>query len=109
MPDSIFTRSLALPGGERVRLRLARPGDAPEVERLLGAAPLDARRLLRFDPARRAVVCALDARERLVGIGAIELREDAEPDVVASELPGLGELLTDVLRRRAQSRGRRVA
>ena len=109
MPDSIFTRSLSLPGGERVRLRLARPADAPEVERLLGAPPLDVRRLLRFDPARRAVACALDARERLVGVGAIDLHPDATPDVVAAELPGVEALLTDVLRRRAQSRGRRVA
>jgi hypothetical protein len=109
MPDSVFTRTLALPDGGRVRLRLARPADAPEVERLLGATPLDVRRLLRFDPARRAVVCALNGREQLVGVGAIDLFDDAEPDVVAAELPGVEALLTDVLRRRAQSHGRRVA
>ena len=109
MLDSIFTRTLALPDGERVRLRLARPADAPDVERLLDAPPLDVRRLLRFDPARRAVVCALDAKERLVGVGAIDLHHDAEPDVRAAEIPGVEALLTDVLRRRAQSRGRRVA
>jgi hypothetical protein len=115
MPYSIFTRSLALPGGLRVRLRLARPADAAHVERLLGTRPLDARRLLRFDPSRRAVLCAsvvLDGTETLVGVGGIDLRDDAEPDAVVADerlAPGLGDLVREVLRRRARSRSRRVA
>ena len=109
MSDSIFARSFSLDGGLRVRLRLARPADASAIARLLGATPLEARRLLRFDPAHRAVVCALDGSEGLVGVGAIDLREDAEPDVLAGAVPGLEALLGDVLRRRARSRSRHVA
>jgi hypothetical protein len=119
MPDSVFTRSLSLASGLRVRLRLARPGDAPEVERLLArrgvaASPLDVRRLLSFDPARRAVLCAfapLDG-ESLVGLGAIALRHGADPDTLVvdeSVAGGLGELLGEVLHRRAASHARRAA
>jgi hypothetical protein len=120
MPDSILTRSLALPSGLRVRLRLARPADARGLEQLLRrrdlpANALDVRRMLRFDPSQRAVLCAcapVDGAETLVGVGAIDLRHDAEMDtlVVDERLAGgLPELLADVLERRARSHADRVA
>ena len=46
------------------------------------------RRLLAFDPARRHVLCALapiDGAEVLVGLGAIDVGEDAPDTLVVDE------------------------
>src|SRR6478735_12222810 len=106
---SPFARTHALPGGPPVRLRLARRGDAAAVAELLAgrgiaAAEVDLARLLSFDPAVRAVICAcapVDGRETVVGIGAIDLREDADLDTLVvdeARTDGLGRLLGEVLR-----------
>ncbi len=81
----------------------------------LHASDLELSRLLAFDPLRRVVLCALapiDGSETLVGIGAIDLAEDAEPDtlVVDERLAvGLSRLLGEALTARARAHGRRVA
>jgi hypothetical protein len=110
--SSPFARTHPLPGGPAVRLRLARRGDAPAVRELLGASEVEVARLLSFDPARRAVICAcapVDGRETVVGVGAIDLRAGAEVDTLAAGTEGLPELLGEVLRRRAEGHARRVA
>jgi len=71
-----------LPSGARVRLRLPVRADTDALRALVGAE--QAERLLRFDPRRRAVLCALDF-EALVGVGAVELRPGATPDVLAGD------------------------
>ena len=118
---SPFARTYPLEDGPRVRLRLAWRGDAAAVADLLArrdvaADELEIGRLLAFDPACRTVLCAfapIDGQETLVGIGAIDLCEDGEPDtlVVDERLAGggLSGLLHDVLVSRARARGRRVA
>jgi N-acetylglutamate synthase-like GNAT family acetyltransferase len=118
--SSPFARTHALPGGPPVRLRLARRGDAPAVRELLAGRGIDASevevaRLLAFDPAERAVICAcapVDGRETLVGIAAIDLRPGAEVDTLVvdeARTDGLGELLVETLCRRAEGRAARVA
>jgi hypothetical protein len=63
----------------------------------------------------RAVICAcapVDGRETVVGIGAIELRAGAEVDTLVvdeARTDGLGELLGETLRRRAEGHAARVA
>lgn len=117
---SPFSRTYPLQDGPRVRLRLASRGDAEAVRSLLTrrglqASDLELGRLLLFDPTRRAVVCAfapIDDAETLVGIGAIDLRDGAEPDtlVVDERLAGgLASLLGEALATRARAHGRRVA
>lgn len=117
---SPLARTHALAAGPPVRLRLARPADADGLHALLdgrgiAATPLELRRLLSFDPLRRAVLCAtapLDGTDVLVGLGAIDLTESADVDTLVVDerlTDGLGELLTDVLRERAASHARRVA
>jgi GNAT superfamily N-acetyltransferase len=119
--SSPFARTHPLSDGPRVRLRLAWRGDAASVARLLARRGLDAHdleigRLLAFDPSRRIVLCAfapIDGQETLVGIGAIDLDDGAEPDtlVVDERLAGggLATLLGDVLVERSRAHGRRVA
>ena len=108
----MFDRTFPLPAGPRVRIRLAVRSDRPAVVRLLlergvECSDLDVQRLLRFDPARRRVACALapiDGRETLVGIGAIDLAPDAVVDTLVVDerlTDGLGRLLADVLATRA--------
>jgi hypothetical protein len=117
---SPFTRTYPLEDGPRVRLRLAWRGDEPAVRDLLRrrdveASELELRRLLLFDPKERVVLCAfapIDGSETLVGIGAIDLGEAAEPDtlVVDERLAGgLSSLLGEALVGRARAHGRRVA
>ena len=86
------------------------------MRRWLYAGQLEVGRLLTFHPGRRVVLCAfapIDGHETLVGIGAIDLHEDADPDtlVVDERLAGdgLARLLGDVLVSRARAHGRRVA
>ena len=62
-----------------------------------------------FDPARRQVLCAfaaLDGRETLVGLGAIDCGEDAPDVLVVDErlAAGLGEVLSRVPVERARPR-----
>ncbi len=115
---SPLTRTYPLPAGPRVRLRLARPADGAAVLALLAgrgvvADDLEVSRLLRFDPLRRVVLCAfapVDGAETLVGIGAIDLADGAEPDTLVVDerlTDGLGELLGAVLSDWVD--GRRVA
>ena len=117
---SPFARTHPLPGGPPVRLRLARRGDAPAVRDLLAgrgiaASEVEIARLLAFDPAARAVICAcapVDGRETVVGIGAIDLKAGAEVDTLVideARTDGLGELLGETLRHRAEGHAKRVA
>jgi hypothetical protein len=106
-------RSHRLDGGLRVRLRLARPGDRPLVADLLerlGFQPSHSALLdvMRFDPHRRAVVCAtalVGGTERVVGFGAVDLQSTGAPATVVAEPEHGGELirlLRGGLRARAQ-------
>lgn len=117
---SPFARTHELDGGPTVRLRLARPADAPAVAALLAArgvaaTDLDVRRLLAYDPARRHVLCAfapLEGADSLVGIGGIDLVAGAEVDTLVLHerlVDPLGRLLGLVLEARADAHARRVA
>ena len=117
---ALLSRTYALPSGLCVRLRLAHRTDAPGVgalltQRQVGATDLQVQRLVRYDPRKRAVICAtapLDGTETLVGVGAIELTGDAEPDTIVVDerlTAGLGDLLDAALRGRARAHARRVA
>ena len=117
---ALLSRSYSLPTGPRVRLRLARRSDLAGIRALLeqrgvAASELALSRLVRYDPRRRAVLCAtapLGGTEAIVGVGAIDLTAEAEPDtlVVDERLTrGLGELLTAALVHRARAHARRVA
>jgi len=78
----MLSRSYELASGPRVRLRLARPSDLPGIRALLAQRGLPAteiglERLVRYDPRRRLVICAMApvaGAETLVGLGTIELR-----------------------------------
>lgn len=105
-----------LHGDTRVRLRMPHGSDHQRLPRLCERAGVephahDARRLLRFDPRSRAVICAVHldgCRETLVGVAAMDLDEGAEPDVVVvdPEHPGVRTLLHRALRERAAARTR---
>jgi hypothetical protein len=112
---ALLTRTWALPAGPRVRLRYARRTDVPGLRALLeqrGIEPTDValNRLVRYDPTRRAVICAtapVDGTELIVGVGAIDLDPDAEPDALVVDealTEGLGELLASALVGRARMR-----
>ena len=74
----------------------------------LGIDELELARLLRFDPRRRAVICAsalVDGREVVTGLGAIDL-DAKSPDLVLvgdEHTEDLGELLTAALRGRTRA------
>jgi hypothetical protein len=117
---ALLSRTYELPAGPRVRLRLARRSDLRGLRALLeqrgvAAADLALERLVRYDPARRAVICAtapLGGTETIVGVGAIPLTEDGEPDTIVVDerlTQGLGELLASALVGRARAHARRVA
>jgi hypothetical protein len=116
----LFARSHCLVDGRRVRLRLARPGDQrllAALLRRLGFSPSepDLLRLVRFDPRRRAMICAtalVGGREQIVGFGAIELDAPAAPATVVADPDygfGLGKLLRLALQARAHARNARLA
>lgn len=117
---ALLSRTYALPSGPRVRLRLARRSDLPAIRALLEqrgvpATELSLSRLIRYDPRRRVTICAtapIGGTELVVGVGAIDLTADAEPEtmVVDERLTrGLGELLGAALVHRARVHARRVA
>ena len=103
-------------GGIRVRLRLARSSDARAIAELLARheTPIDgaaAVELVQYDPRMRYVICAtalINGAVRLVGVGAIDLVGDDEPEpdllVVDPEIGGpLAELIWQVLVATAQA------
>jgi len=114
-----MSQTYALARGPRVRLRLAGRGDAAAIIALLvrcdlSPEQLELSRLVRFDPRRRAVLCALaliDSRETLVGLGAIDLDGNpaTEPDVLVVDeriTEGLQDLLVAALAGRAAALAR---
>lgn len=117
----MLDRTYVLAGGQRVRVRLARSSDARAIRelaarRLLEVDPLDAARLVRFDPRRRLVISAtalIDAHETLVGIAAadVDRPEPFEPDTLIFDerIDGLGELLASAVAARARAIRRRSA
>lgn len=111
---NMLDRFHTLRSGIRVRLRLARSSDVFGLRELLertgSADRLEAVTLIRFDPRRRIVICAsmlIDARETIVGVGAVDLVPGGPlaPStlVVDERVPGLRELLADVLEARASA------
>lgn len=96
-----------------MRLRMVQSRDGTAIRALLadeGLAfdELELARLLRFDPRRRAVICAstlVGIREEVIGLGAIDLGARS-PDlvVVDAERGGaLRDLLTGALCGRAEA------
>jgi hypothetical protein len=119
-PGALLSRSYELPSGPRVRLRLARRSDLPGVRALLAqrgieANDLELERLVRYDPRKRVAICAMApvrAAETVVGVGAIDLESDAEPETIVVDerlTHGLGTLLAETLAQRAQIHARRIA
>jgi hypothetical protein len=117
---ALLSRTYQLPAGPRVRLRYARRSDLPGLRALLeqrGIEPteLELARLVRYDPRRRAVICAtapIGGTELIVGVGAIELEEKAPPETLVvdeSLTDGLADLLAAALVGRARAHARRVA
>jgi hypothetical protein len=105
---------IPLSSGARVRLRLPHGRDPLGVIALLtrlglGVDELDARRLLRFDPQARAVLCATlwtPGGEVLVGVGAVTYSTQLIDLLVTDEhiAPGLAGALHGVLATGAASR-----
>jgi len=89
-----------LPSGARVRLRLPVRADTESLRGLVGRET--AERLLRFDPRRRAVICAVDFEE-VRGVGAIDLRPGALPDVLEASDKDVAMLLALALQTRADT------
>jgi hypothetical protein len=117
---ALLSRTYELPTGPRVRLRYARRSDLPGLRALLrqrGIEPteLELTRLVRYDPQRRAVICAtapINGTELIVGVGAIALEEEALPETLVVDealTDGLVELLGAALVGRARAHARRVA
>ena len=105
MASMLLTRSHPLPGGDRVRLRLARTTDREQLADLLGLEPeeLEIRRLLR----RWALVATVWDGECdvLVGFGGVS---EHGPAVVADD-GDVYALLEQALEEYATSWSRRVA
>ena len=119
-PGALLSRSYELPSGPRVRLRLARRSDLPGVRALLAQrgieiSELELERLMRYDPRSRVVICAMApvrGAETVVGVGAIDLEADADPETIVVDerlTHGLGTLLAATLIQRAQIHARRIA
>jgi hypothetical protein len=102
-------RAQTLPSGVRIRVRLPHRSDHLGLVALAeraGAplAPLEARRLLRFDPRAEAAVSVTawaDGAERLVGF-AVAAPEDEPAAFLVDEdhAPGLAPLMRRALRER---------
>jgi hypothetical protein len=96
-----------LPDGVRIRLRLPHATDLDGMRALhdrlgLKADELDVARALRFDPRRRAIVCAtawLGGAEAIVGYGAISFDRSTPDLLVVDEAlaPGLRALIETLL------------
>lgn len=109
----------ALASGAQIRLRLPQRADAAGVvalcERMgLQVDDVDVARMLRFDPRRRAVGCAVAWTgdcETVVGIGATELGTRRGPDLLLCDPahPGLPPVLERWLAEKAAGRARRAA
>jgi hypothetical protein len=123
-PGALLSRVYRLPSGQRVRLRLVQRRDEHQIRALLTDRghehqDLDVMRIVRFDPRRRAVICAttlVGSTETVIGLGAIELdsQPSSEPDLLISDGrigEGLDELLVGALRGHAHAiaRARRAA
>lgn len=101
----MMAHSFTLPGGTRVRLRLARARHEPSVRALVArtdaeCSELDIARLVRFDPRERMVICVLlDTSEVVVGLGAISFDSDRPELLLVDEQVGeeLNELLSSSL------------
>jgi hypothetical protein len=117
---ALLSRTYELPEGPRVRLRYVRRSDLPGLSRLLEQRGIVADdvalgRLVRYDPSQRAVICAtapLGGTELIVGVGAIDLRGDGEPETLVVDealTEGLVDLLASALVGRARAHARRVA
>ena len=84
-------------------------------QRGVEASDLELERLLRYEPRRRIVICAMApirGAETVVGVGAIDLDAAAEPETIVVDerlTDGLGPLLAEVLMQRAQIHARRIA
>lgn len=98
---------ITLPSGDRVRLRMPHLRDAAGLQELLvrlglDTGDFDARRTLRFDPRRRAIVCATRwtaGGEVLVGVGGLTYL-DGEIDLLLTDeelAPGLAAVLQELL------------
>ena len=95
-----------LHSGLRIRVRLPQRGDLPGLLDLHERAgrpitDMGARRLLRYDPRARAVVCAtawVDGAERLVGFAAAEPGEELALLADEARAPGVTEVLRSDLR-----------
>jgi hypothetical protein len=113
---ALLSRTYELPAGPRVRLRYARRSDLPGLRRLLEARGIEASemalaRLVGYNPARRVAICAsthFGGTEIIVGVGAIDLHADAEPDTLVVD-ETLTEGLTDLLASALAGRARRAA
>jgi hypothetical protein len=113
---NLLDRHHALPGGDRVRLRLPHFGDRAEVheflERLgLGAGDLDVRRGLQWSPAGRWSVVAMHwdgTRERIVGLATVD-RSDGAPTLVAEDPAVVSLLALAIAEHAGVEAGRRVA
>jgi hypothetical protein len=103
-----------LPDGARVRVRLPHVTDRPAMHALharlgLRADDLELARALRFDPRRRAVVCAtvwVGAAETLAAYAAMDLAARRLELLVADEelAPGVRDVLMAVLTEHAAGR-----
>jgi hypothetical protein len=103
-----------LPGGARLRVRLPHAADRPALHGLhtrlgLAADDLELARALRFDPRRRAVVCAtvwIGAAETMAAYAAIDLTRGRVELLVADEeiAPGVRGVLTAILAEHADGR-----
>jgi hypothetical protein len=101
VPLSLLAETHELPGGERVRLRLTRPTDAPLVldflERTSAASDLKVRRYTFYDPRERMVLAAAmpaDGGECIVGLADVEFGDAVKVVVDDERAPGLQALLT---------------
>jgi hypothetical protein len=111
-----LAHSHRLDGGLRVRIRLARPADQPLVADLLGRLGFQPSHsllldVMRFDPHRRAVVCAtalVGGTERVVGFGAADLQSRGAPATVVAE-PEHGRELVRLLRGGLRARAQLTA
>ncbi|HTU96634.1 MAG TPA: hypothetical protein VMF14_12390 [Solirubrobacteraceae bacterium] len=107
-PGALLAHYHPLPRGPRVCLRLARRRDLAAVADLyarqeLPVHQLSLARLVSFDLLSRLVLCAtalIDARETVLGIGAVELDRPTQPTLLVVDehlTEGLDELLTGAL------------